>query len=332
MEHLERIRTVRGRLWFRRHLLGGEYGDPELRFAVSSGVAVRVVRGCYVDAKVWKAMRPEDRLLARTLAVAGLAGERQPVFSHLSAAVIWGLPVYFRHRGQADRVHLLMDRSAPGRSSATVLRHVGDLADEELCVVEGLRVTSLTRTVVDLSRSAPAETAIGCADAGLRVLFGSRRDGRLDDVEAWKEEQYRLLGDMRGMRGVAEARRMLRIADPRADSVAESVSRLQLVRLGIPHEIQAHVAGLDGENYWMDFDFIGQRTFGEMDGTVKYTDQKYMRGRTLEEVLLEEREREAQVKGITRKDFVRWGWSAIPTARRFGRVLRGFGLDVPGLG
>lgn len=332
MEHLKRVRTIREQLRFRRRLLGGEYGDRELRVAVSKGAVVRVVRGCYIDARAWNSMRLDEQLLARTLAVSEMLGREAPVFSHFSAAVIWGFPIYGLRRDPAERVHVLTARAMPGRSSATVLRHVGDLREDDVRVVEGLRVTSPAHTIVDLARWASAEAAIGCADAGLRMMFGARRGGRLDDVEAWKEEQYRLLGTMRGMRGVAAARGLLRIADPRPDSVAESVSRLQLVRLRVPHEIQAHVSGLDGENFWMDFDFLGQRTFGEMDGEVKYTDPRYMRGRTLEEVLLDERKREAQVKGITRKDIVRWGWSAIPTARRFGGVLRRFGLDVPGLG
>ncbi|WP_449283703.1 hypothetical protein [Leucobacter sp.] len=331
MDHRERIRTTRGQLWLRRRLLGGEWSDRELRAAVSQGAAVRVVRGCYIDARAWNSMRLDQQLLARTLGVSELSRAGAPVFSHFSAAVVWGLPIYGLRRDPAERVHVLTARAMPGRSSATVLRHVGDLREDDVCVVEGLHVTSPTRTILDLARWATAEAAIGCADAGLRMMFGARRSGGLDDIEAWKEEQFHLLDTMRGMRGVAAARRVLGIADPRPDSVAESVSRLQLVRLRVPHEIQAHVSGLDGENFWMDFDFLGQRTFGEMDGAVKYTDQRYMRGRTLEQVLLDEREREVQVKGITRKDVVRWGWSAIPTARRFGRVLRRFGLDVPGL-
>ncbi len=330
MDTIERTRFIREKLRFRRSLLGDEFGDREVRAAILRGEVVRVIRGCYMSASDWAELQAEDRLLAQTLSVGHLQSEHQPLFSHLSAAVLWGMPVYGLKGEMAERVHTLTRPSAPGRSSATVLRHVGEYSEEEVSVIAGMRVTSLSRTILDLARWAPATTAIGCADAGLRLLFGARRDECLDDVEAWKDEQFGVLGAMRRRPGVAAARELLRIADPRADSVAESVSRLQLVRLKVPHAIQVHVAGLR-RDYWLDFEFSGQRTFGEMDGKAKYTDPEYMSGRTIEEILLDEREREVEIKGITRNDIVRWGWDDIPTARRFGLRLLRFGLDVPGL-
>ncbi|WP_157502388.1 hypothetical protein [Leucobacter celer] len=331
-EHRERIRFVRRQLALKRNLLAGdEYDERGLSAAVCAGAIVRVLRGCYMRAETWHAMRIDEQLLARTLAVARLRKQARPLFSHLSAAAIWGIPIYWTSRGQMERVHVTTSPARRGTSSAPVLQHLADVPDEDICEVEGLRVTSLARTVIDLARWAPAETAIGCADAGLRRLFGVTRDQDLGAVDEWRERELAMLGTMRGGRGVARARWLLRIADPRADSVAESVSRLHLVRLRVPHEIQVHVVGPDGENFWLDFFFVGQRTFGEMDGRVKFADPEFRRGRTLEQVLLDEREREVKVKGVTRNDVVRWGWAQTSTTRRFGRMLRGFGLDVPGL-
>ncbi|MBO1806028.1 hypothetical protein [Leucobacter ruminantium] len=68
----------------------------------------------------------------------------------------------------------------------------------------------------------------------------------------------------------------------------------------------------------------------EMDGRIKYADPVYRNGRTLEQVLLDEKEREDEVRGIHRKSVVRWGWSSIGSARRLGARLSAFGLHIPG--
>lgn len=280
MDHLQRIIRVRGLLLFRRAALDGESNDRQLRSAVQRGDLVRVVRGCYMHSAHWTDMREDERLLARTLAVAQLCSRRPPLFSHLSAAAIWGLPLYGLRPDRAERVHTLTQPEAPGRSSAVTLRHTGDHTEDDTTTVAGMRVTSLSRTVLDIARWGSPELAIGCADAALRGQLGTGRDRLPPGLEEWRNHQLHALQSLSGNPGTRRARQIIALADPRADSVAESVSRLQLARLGIPFEIQVRVTGLHGTDYWMDFEFLGQQCFGEMDGNLKYTDPALRRGRT----------------------------------------------------
>lgn len=331
MEHVtdtDRIRRTRDALVFLREALG----DTEVRTAqagVRVGQLARVTRGCFVAASVWDAWFPEQRLLARTIAVAELNARFDPLFSHQSAAVVWGLPLF---RVPDLRVHALTPAESPGRSSATVMRHAAVWDADEETRVAGVRVTSLTRTVLDLARAAEPETAITAADAALRALFTCRAGGRDEEAEeAWRSTQLRRLDEMAGRRGVRRGRSIVELADGRADSPAESVSRLYLAQLGVPVAIQVPVVGSNGAQYRVDFEFIGQRTFGEVDGRIKYLDPALRGGRSAEEVVLQEKEREDDIRGTTGNGLVRWGSPHLSGARGLGMRLRAFGLRVPKL-
>ncbi len=328
LDHEARIRRIRAALHYRRELLEDELNDRVLRRLVAAERFVRIIHGCYVDASVWAEMPVEDRRLARTLAVAHLNHRRRPVFSHHSAATIWGLPFYGL---DSPRVHILTRDDSPGHSSHGVSRHIGRWNDDDVQEVEGMLVTSITRTLLDLARSAKPELAIACADAGLRKLFRARRDSSLDALAAWRRQQNGTLLGLRGYPGAAHARKIVEEADPRADSPAESVSRLQIRRLEIPCEIQAPVTMLDGARSWMDFEFLGQCSYGEMDGAVKYLDPAFRNGRTLDEVLIDEKRREDEVRGITGYRVLRWGFDSIRTARILGLRLQAYGIRVPRL-
>ena len=158
-----RVRRVQDRLWFLRSALN-DLECRMIRAGLREGRLVRVVRGCFVDQAVWAAWFPEERLLARTVGVAVLNAQYEPLFSHHSAAVLWGLPLF---RLDNLRVHVLTPTRSSGRSSQTVLRHIGDWHDSEACSIAGIRTTSMTRTLVDLARAATPEMALAAVDAGL---------------------------------------------------------------------------------------------------------------------------------------------------------------------
>ncbi|GAB2566605.1 hypothetical protein [Leucobacter ruminantium] len=270
-QHLDpSLAQLNAALIVRRCLIDGELDDRELRARTEAGLLVRVIRGCYLDRGLWDGLYEEQRLLARTLAVAraGRAGrgdEPQLVFSHLSAAVLWGLPLYGLKRSSPQRVHLLTPPERPGRSRGAVIRHSEPYGGDDVTTVAGLRVTTLDRTVRDLARLATPELALGCADRALRLILGGPHYTEMEPIERWRESQLRLLDERPGARGIRRAHRIIELADPRADSLAESVSRLQLVRLRVPFDFQVAVVGLNGKAYRMDFEFVGQSCFGEME-------------------------------------------------------------------
>lgn len=304
-----------------RQLLDEGSRRRDILSGVSEGRLVRVARGCYLERALWQRLRSEERQL-----VAALACERNhrgcaPLFSHYTAAALWGLPLY---RFGDTRAHTLQQPGTRAGSTTGVVRHCGayDAADTvEIC---GLRVTSLTRTVVDLARVAAPELALGCADAGLSLLHGNDADG----AERWRRQQLEALGELSGHRGVRSAGRVIAFADGRADSVLESVSRLQLARLGFRIAFQVPVRTPGGE-FRVDFEFLDHDALGEVDGEVKYTDPAMRGGRSLERVIVDEKIREDLVRGVTGKRVVRWDARAAATVQALGARLRAFGL-VPG--
>ena len=267
-------------------------------------------------------------MLARTLAVSELQAKFRPLFSHQSAAVIWGLPLL---SDRDERVHLITPSTAPGRSSRVVERHVFDVPKSQIVCIEGVRFTHLDRTMIDLMRFAPMETAIAATDAGMRRQFGPCRQGLTPETSAWRADHARRLELCAGQRGVRRARRVLEFADPRADSPAESVSRLQLARLQVPVDIQVRVVGPSGDVYWVDFEFVGQRMFGEVDGVMKYADPAMRGGRSAEQVVIGEKRREDEIRGVTQFSMVRWEPGHTATARALGLRLQAYGLQVPRL-
>lgn len=67
--------------------------------------------------------------------------------SHLSAAVLWGLPVY---RSQMARVHMTVPPAARISSGPDVMRHSSPLDPGDIAMRHGIRCTSLLRTVFDV--------------------------------------------------------------------------------------------------------------------------------------------------------------------------------------
>ena len=79
--------------------------------AAARGRFVRVVRGVYVAADYWAGLGFEQRHLARMRAIHLL--RPGTVFSHLSAAIVWGIPVVGGDVDAPDDAH----ETAPGRGS-----------------------------------------------------------------------------------------------------------------------------------------------------------------------------------------------------------------------
>ena len=61
------------------------------------------------------------------------------------------------------------------RNSRDVVRHHLPLESPDVEVVDGLRVTTLERTVYDVIRTASLETAVVCFDAALRRVAWDER-------------------------------------------------------------------------------------------------------------------------------------------------------------
>ncbi|WP_353113815.1 hypothetical protein [Microbacterium sp.] len=316
---------ARRMLLSRSGLLDRGVAEREIRLRVERGELVRVRRGWYAAATDWQVLWPEGRHLLRVLAVQHDATGSAPVFCGTSAGVLWGLPLY---RTAPRRVHVAETRGR-SRSTRDVLRHETELADDDVAEIDGMRCTSLHRTVFDLARKLSAEAAVAGADAALRAVAvtGQRQDEAL--AEEWREELGRRAHGSRA-RGVRQARRIIAFADGRAQLPGESVSRLQLHRLGFRRiGLQVPVVLSRGQSYWIDFDLEEAGAFGEFDGEGKYLHAALRSGRTVEQVVLDEKRREDTVRGVTGRRFVRWEAAHIRTPEALAERLAEFGVRPP---
>lgn len=310
----------------RERLLQAGVTVRQLRDAVDARSLRRVHRGSYVRTKDWTSLWWEGQHLLKVLAVKAASTGRGPLFSHASAAVLWGLPMY-RMRDQP--VQIVIDGTRHSRVIAGVVRRDMRLDDEDIAEVEGFRVTSLIRTAFDVARTAAFDTAVSCADAALRRRTVS---GQVMDAEAdalWRTQARRLARP--GLRGVRQGREVIEFADGRAQLPGESVSRVRLHQLGFSnYDLQVPITGAQGDRYWADFAFLGTRRFGEFDGKDKYLDPDLRAEISSDEAVLAEKQREDDIRGVTGWSFARWGFEHIRTPDALGARLAAFGIRPPG--
>ena len=226
------------------------------------------------------------------------AGRRKPghVISGRSAAILGGLPTF--------RVPLRPELTEPfsvalGRGRGTAHVFGADLREEDQTDWFGVLVTSIARTLVDLGRHDRWD-AIMAADAALHEGLVDR--ATIDEV----------LARAKGWPGVRQAREVLALADERAESPLESLTRLRLHDDGFPVPDLQVWFGLDR----VDMVFEEQRLILEVDGLEKYID-----GALEQEKLRETRLRRYgyRVERVTWDDIVR-NWPA--TAAWLRRLLR----------
>ncbi len=266
------------------------FAPSELARLVRSGELTRPRRGAY-------ALSPpgaDDGAAHRRLVAATM---RQlcdgAVASHVSAAVLHGLPTW---TDQLDRAHVTRDRSGGGKHLHNLQVHGVPLAESEVTTVDGIRVTNLARTVLDLACTWSLERSVAAADAALRA--GLPPGELLDTIEAAV-----------GRRGVVRARCVGEIADRRSESPGESFSRVRFWRWGLPTPKPQYVV-LDAAGHFVargDFGWPELGTIGEFDGDSKYG-VLLKPGQTIQMAVLEEKRREERMRELGWQ-VVRWTWS-----------------------
>ncbi|MEJ3652587.1 hypothetical protein WEH80_06355 [Actinomycetes bacterium KLBMP 9759] len=215
------------------------------------------------------------------------------VVSHASAAVLHRLPLWQVALG---RVHVTRNRRNGGRVSALLHVHTASLSDDEVVVVDGVAVTSVARTIVDLACTESVERALVPADAALHR--------HLTSPELLLEQLDRCANRS----GIAGARRVIEFADAGATSPGETRSRLAIHRAGLPAPVlQQPIAGTTSV---VDFWWPAFRTVGEFDGMVKYGVPE-ADGTDVRDVVVAEKLREDRIRsmGIS---VVRWVWNELP--------------------
>jgi very-short-patch-repair endonuclease len=261
-------------------------------------VLVQIRRGVLIGACTLRAAQDDPRALHRLRLSALLLAYDGCVASHESAAVIHGLPVL----GLPPQVIATRARGA-WRGGPDDRIRIAPLPPAHVTAIDGLAVTTVARTVVDVARTGSLRDALVTGDAAIRRCGRSTIDRALDDSRAW--------ADLGGV-----ARNLARL-DGRSESALESLSRAVFVEHKLPApELQVELTSPAG-CYRVDFLWPAQRVIGEADGLGKYDGAASLRAEKL-------RQEDLERLGYR---VVRWTWRdmVVDPERTIGRLRRALG-------
>lgn len=287
-----------------RDLRDQGYEQSELDRMTRRGELVRIRRGAYGtpgDDEGADARLNHLRLLKATVRQCS----PDVVVSHMSAAAVHDLPLWTE---RLERVQLTRDQSGGSKKRRYVELHGLRLPAADVVTVSGLRVTSLARTILDLSCALPMREAVAVGDAALRR--GVTQQELLGQLELATRRT-----------GIATARRTIAFLDRRSESPGESVSRVDLHSIGMPPtELQYDVFDEFGTFVGRsDFAWPGYKTLGEYDGRGKYGELRRPE-QSFADVLWDEKEREDRLRDLGWQ-IVRWIWADLQKLPQLQRRL-----------
>lgn len=287
--------------------LGEGFSDGEIQRMIRNKQWHPLRRGGYYPTESLKDLTKEER--HELLIHAALAGlKKSAAVSHCSAAVLLRIPLWSVPLDVAQ-----FTRQPPARQAQSKFLkvHATAIEPDEITEIGGIPVTCAARTIVDLAKTQPFETAVAAADAALR-------NNLLTPAELIQAAER-----SKGTPGSRGALRVARFADGRSESAGESVSRVRMHSAGLEMpDLQFEV--FDDFGYLLgrtDFSWRGGRVLGEFDGKVKYGDP-FRKGESAADVLFREKRREDSLRA-TGAWVVRWVWADLAPAQVFvGRIQR----------
>lgn len=296
--------------------------DRVIARLVRTGTLRAVRRGVYTTQDHWAAL---DAYVGRPLLevrAARLTMRYRHVVSHDSAALVHRLPLL---DPSASAIHFSREDIRATRHRAGVVQHAARYSPARVCLVDGLPVLDLPRTVCDLARFHGYREGLVAADA---ALHGGVPRAQLEEVVA----------EMKGWPFTRTVEAVVADADPGAESAGESLARELVMEAGLgPIETQfpiAHAGGI----YWCDLRV--RRHIIEFNGRIKYqsVEDGGLSHGDLERQLWAERKREREIcapgLGLSQlvwADF--WGDRRAQAIRRLQEADRSiaqrFGAELP---
>jgi hypothetical protein len=214
----------------------------------------RVFNGVYVPAAV------PDTLETRIAAVK-LVRKPFVVLRDRTAAWVWGVDT-FDYR----ELEILPPLEFSSLRGHTRTRRKGcdggirDLKDVDIVEIDGVLITTPARTAIDLACK-------DCRRPGGRRKALARLDAFMRVCDVTHDDMHKVLLRFRGRRGVRQARSLVPIADPRAESQGESWPRLEILDHGLPAPELQHWVSVDGyPTYRLDMAYPKHRVAIEYDG------------------------------------------------------------------
>lgn len=308
----------------------------------NKGELVRVRRGAYTKSTDWNELGLLSRYGLQAAAFQALT-PRQPVFTHASAALLWGLWIV----GVPRRLHVVTDVVTSGRSKNGVIRHVGSLEQNTVRCGPFL-LTNKAVTTMALIKELSFPYAVAVCDSALRNpddrqavnQFAVADTVRTAHQPLWVTDGPQgaavpvgdLLNAAEHLASRAARERTLAVvnfASALSGSAGESISRAKMHQLGFPAPVlQKQYTLRDGSDASVDFWFKEQNLAGEFDGKTKYLRADWGGG-SMEERLWKEKRREDDIRGQG-VGFVRWTWHELRNREQFAALLRRAGVPQDG--
>ena len=299
-------------LFLRHEALAIGHTDRTLARAIRAKVIHRVRHGSYVHRALWDDLTYEGRHVLRARCVLRTARART-VLSHSTAVVLHGAPSW---ELPLDDVHVTRMDGRSGRREAGIAKHRGGLLPSDVDEVEGMRVTSPTRTALDLTTICDVEHCLPVFDDLLRRGLTTKKALRRGS-EKMKRWPGTLTTDL-----------VICLANPRCESVGESRTWYMLWRHGIPAP-ETNYEVFDAAGRFVarvDFAWPELGVFLEFDGKEKY--MKYLKeGESVVDAVRREKQREERICRLTGWRCIRITWADLyqpeQTAAHISSVLAG---------
>ncbi len=284
------------------------------------GELVTLSRGVHVPATRWNALTVDDRFRLRSMAAQPLLTADE-VLSHHSAAALHGLPIIGDWPTRAESTLLC----STGLTSTGSLRRHRVVRPPRAELLQGIPATTLAQTVVDLAAERTLSAGVAICDAALRMLARSRDASK---IHGFGDELAAIAAALGTGRGSARVRQVLAFADPLAESPGESITRVALHLLGVPAPVLQHpVVGVSGRVWRVDLAWPQLGIVLEFDGKSKYLDPRYRNGRTMEQVLYDEKKREDDIRPRVRA-FGRVDWPTVTNPSHLAAMVSTLGLPL----
>lgn len=314
-----------------RHLHEAGISASRVRSAVAAGALMTMRRGIVIPRDTWDSA--DDPMRRRWALECAILAYPRAFASHDSAAWMHGLPSYRLEKGVAGApppTHVTLVGAS--RRDDWLRIHGCDTSADVTEELDGIRLTNLERTSIELAATRSRRTAVAYIDAAMRIAVerdagqGSVRSLVLDESvrQSLRIRWRQALGPYARHRWVTMVREAVELANPAAESVLESLSRVAVVESELPRpRCGVPVVGDNGRLYWVDMTWDEQRVIGEADGAIKYADAQ---------ALVREKRRQEALEGAGWR-VVRWGWSdVIPDSTvMLGRIRRALNSTRPGL-
>jgi very-short-patch-repair endonuclease len=192
----------------------------------------------------------DQRALAATLALGGVG-----IASHRTAAYFWNAWT----PGGDEPIDIIIPDRGGGRSLTGVNVHrPRDRHDIAPIRLSGVRVTTATRTLLDLGAIAPQ--AIPSVTERMLIAGSTTREHLRRAVALHSE---------RGRAGIGPMRKLLE-SWPYADRPADSVFELRMDRLLMKHQMPRHQTQIEVGPFRIDLGWPEFKVAGELDGWGKY--------------------------------------------------------------